>query len=92
MVGRLITLGKEAGLKGLFAGLGPRMSEPILPKYYLDTVVSVHGVCADIPSHDRRSRQLSIHHVRLYQAGFGCSSRYRNPQRVDGMDYHDTLE
>jgi len=26
MVSRLITLGKEAGVKGLFAGLGPRMS------------------------------------------------------------------
>jgi len=25
MVGRLITLGKEAGFKGLFAGLGPRI-------------------------------------------------------------------
>ena len=26
MVSRLITLGKEAGIRGLFAGLGPRMS------------------------------------------------------------------
>lgn len=26
MVYRLVTLGKEAGVKGLFAGLGPRMS------------------------------------------------------------------
>lgn len=27
MVNRLLTLGKEAGFRGLFAGLGPRMSE-----------------------------------------------------------------
>lgn len=26
MVNRLVILGKEAGLRGLFAGLGPRMS------------------------------------------------------------------
>ena len=29
MVNRLVTLGKEAGFRGLFAGLGPRMSEYI---------------------------------------------------------------
>jgi len=27
MVYRLVSLGKEAGVRGLFAGLGPRMSE-----------------------------------------------------------------
>lgn len=34
MVNRLLTLGKEAGFRGLFAGLGPRMSE-----FYVDLLL-----------------------------------------------------
>lgn len=73
MVKRLFVLGKEAGFSGLFAGLGPRISEHLL----CDCVASS---CADRLSHDCRACGLSTYNVRLHQVGTWSLEWYRDPQ------------
>lgn len=67
-VSRLVALAKQAGFSGLFAGLGPRMSE------------SPPALQALTRSHDGRSRVVPVHHVRLDQAGAWGAARNRDPQ------------
>lgn len=74
MIYRLGALGKEAGFRGLFAGLGPRMSKSSFRQ----------SQCALTRSHDCWSGQLAIHHVWLDQERLGCATGHRNSQgRVD---------
>lgn len=57
MVSRLITLGKEAGVRGLFAGLGPRMGTSrrgSIPGFSLTLIL------ASLSSHDRWSGHRSV--------------------------------
>lgn len=73
MVSRLITLGKEAGFRGLFAGLGPRMSE---------YDVKLRGTLLIIgASHDCRIGFVPVLDVLRHQERLGRSSRNRDPQR-----------
>lgn len=59
MVSRLITLGKEAGVKGLFAGLGPRMSMSTPSLSSLLTSYTFWD-CVNACSNDGRSRELTV--------------------------------
>jgi hypothetical protein len=72
MVSRLITLGKEAGFRGLFAGLGPRMSEYDMT---LRETLLIIGA-----SHDCWIGLVPVLDVLGYQERLGRSSRNRDPQ------------
>lgn len=74
-VSRLVALAKQAGFRGLFAGLGPRMSESAL--------VQTQGGSLTC-SHDGWSRVVPVHHVRLDQEGAWCAPRNRDPQGDQG--------
>lgn len=93
MVYRLITLGKEAGLRGLFAGLGPRMSECRLCLHYI--VASAHSTVMTaglVSSQFLMYGQIKVsedslvddRRLRLIAAARAWSStRYRDPQGGD---------
>lgn len=64
MVTRLVILGKEAGFRGLFAGLGPRMIMSASNEPSLCLLVSATD--NESPLSSRWSCQFAVPHVRLY--------------------------
>lgn len=75
MVKRLFVLGKEAGFSGLFAGLGPRISEY---PFSHGQIGSSH--IAEHPSHDCWTCGLPVDYVRIHQGSAWCLCWNRDPQ------------
>jgi hypothetical protein len=86
MVSRLITLGKEAGVRGLFAGLGPRMSTSLLQLCifaHVEVLIDPDNVA--LSSHDRRFGHRSVRDLQVHQGCIECARWSRYPKGdVDG--------